>query len=1828
MVSEISSLASSLPSSFSSLASDAQSLVSSYNQLSKEANNAYTFYSGVNQIQQYLNQQDYQDAYDATTNLAKSLGISVEVGSITQQSYQPPSTDPETETLYYLRLLSKWGIAYNSIVSQYQQQISSLSSQQSFSSYAQIFNALSQMYNQLQQITPAANAAFSYFGQQTFPPNYFSLASQLMRNASSIASRIANDLAQGNYNDIVNINLNFSELSQLPNNSLTQSITSSIQQNLADFATAVANLQYNISFTNSVNNALQQVSKAGQSYTELAQAYSQAAQQIQNAAHQRSASVQVPGVGVVNVQLSNDVVNSATETSQKLQLISQAYSSLAQATQNSNNPKAALQDYQAALNDFQQAGADQSALNELRGIVSFYQYLANNEGTLQSIQNQLKQIGNVSLQVSNGAVKLGSVSIVASAATTPVPQMVSSIKSSTGLSAIQQQIDSFYSGFPPLPQNIQQQVNNMKSVADTTVDLYANNLAAQAYIGITQLPNVTASQQISALQNAQQALQNTLQDAQTLQSLGVNVDTSHIQQSIGNINKSVSEIQSLQSQSQQLQNVMKQIQGQLQTPQTAESLTSNLMNLANQGLQIVDNIISTYQKYGQTPDQSILSLQKKLQDIYNNAKNEHDALIGQQARQSFSQSGQELAQGNILGAIVSGITGVAQSLQTAGENVIANFTSIVGTAINDGLNDLSNFITHAIPGLAGQIIAGLVIGGLFAIIQFIPGVDAAVDIAAGAAILSATLGSAIQQYYLSGVSNPVTIVKDIGESFITPEGLATLIAGIGLSFAAPRIVDDVSGLFKSTDDVKISGINLENAKVDLEDVKAKISDALSNLKLNKDNIDVKALSSDLGNLNDVLNVKGVLKNISDYIDNLSEQLKGIVKINAEVRLTEEGVDVKTADFPLSKGQLTSMNAIINKITQGEVELEPPQSKIVLGEQGTLVKNGNTSVILKNEGELSANLKGNSFIKVSKGATPETTFVTISSGKLQGYEVNSDLVTGKQPNIATTDFQGLVNRLSSVAEDVSQLESTFESGNKISIPIGKDLAIYIQSKLNALASRIMQSKSTIADIASEKGTEAALEEANQLGISQEIESAFKELSEIRDRFNELKTVGNALQTAKNLGIDVDPLLKDFIDGKIDIDALQNALNDKFNQYFSTKFNSLENDILNLLQEKGVSSDKIEEAKNGIDKLINKELGSSNSPDGYHNAVDLLNTLNELKTNLSRTTNPTDAIDVVDQVTKPNQESQFNIKITNLSRSNTEPTTTKPGESTPGQVNQSASGQSTTLTTQSETTNTLNLPLKYSLSDIINNARQTFGSVFDQKLYALSKLFGTDSLNQLILDAAKESPNPDLSTISSTLNDLIGSKLDDAIKSSPESVISTIEDELQVTNGLVKSKLTTDLLTYLKNNPNVKFSDLLSFAENDLPSVINDVKSTLTNSVLDQLTKGLGDLSNLIGKDSLQTFVEDEIQKGVLDANTLLDDAKAFVDSKLTELLQTNPEQVLSTILGNANIGNKVIQDKLVTDALNFIKSSGGNVTLQDVINYIVKDASDLETQLANDLKTGNVNELSSQFPDLQTVFAELKTDPVKGLKDYFSMVDPTIAEGLSKITSNNALDVISALNNNDLAKVAQMTGLSVDQLQSPEVKLSLISVTLDDLLNKFKAKLISDTEFESALEGLKQILDEISPGDNGFLQGSIDNLKAEVQTVEEFVKQNKLPSAIEQFDNLITGISALPIYLSIVNNDKVKYLLNYSNQLSTEEQTPQVNGVPQQEVQTQSTTVLPTPPEPGSLVNSEPLAPPNPTNAPQPPEYPIPLGPNAPALPGGTSRSVSGRTQKEIIYFPL
>ncbi|WP_342782737.1 hypothetical protein, partial [Saccharolobus sp.] len=1609
----------------------------------------------------------------------------------------------------------------------------------------------------------------------------------------------------------------------------------------------------------------------------------------------------------------------------------------------------------------------------------------SNQGTLQSIQNKLQAIGNLTPQVNGNSVQLGSATLVASAATMPLSQMRSTVEQATGLDQIKQQINSYYDNFPPLPQDLQQQVDKMHKIANTTVDLYTNTLVARAYSSITQLPNVSTDQQIQALQNAKQALENAKQDTQTLQSLGISIDPSQIQQSINNINQSINEIQTIQGSSQQLQNILKQIQNQLQTPQTAESLTSNLMNLSNQGLQIINNIIATYQKYGQSPDQSILSLQKKLQKIYDNARNEYQLLTGKQASHSLTQSVLDLATGNIVGAIENAAAGVGEGAATVGANIGANFVSLVGTAINDGLNDLSNFITNAIPGIAGQIIAGIVIGALFSLLQFIPGVNVAIDTAIGASIMAATMGAAIQQYYLSGISNPRTIAFDIAKSFATPEGIASLISGAVFSIGLPRLVDNVGDLFKSTNKVKVSGVvkSLDNAKVDLDNIRAKVGDSLKNLKLDKNKIDVAKVAKNLDIYN-VLNREGVLDAIKANLDDITEQLNGIIRIDIRPEITPEGPNVRVAEAQ-HLNPIISLEARIAKLVQSvnlektdlgpEIAIKLPKS-LNPEEAEILVKSGVNRVIADNNA-IRAVSEGNLYRmtevpKPSKESMieslvrpPGAETLEINSGKVKVTTFSPDLLDLQRLGLDINSLQrlqGAIKELTGLPIDFTKLEAEFANGeNIVRLSISKNFADYLLAKYDALVSQIRNIASEIVRAYQETpDRRAALEEIFKQGLPQKLADATKEIKLLNTRIGILASLKNLLDAVKDYtGIDIEPLLKDYIDGKLQYPSdLAQTIKEKVYDYYKAKIDSVENNILSTLQKKGATPEQIAEIKNRIDQLSQNylaDLDESISPgtikalSAYVNDLgktetilrlsnidtepllkafieakqeypteltpsDLVKVLNEklydqykakidsVENNILSTlqkkgatpeqiaeikniidqlasmrlagfrnfSNPLDVADMIkltndyidelheieklvnkaSNVNKVINKIEERLRITsnkqigvqlnqintktenqpigapnqNIGQSNT------PSATTSGGAKITSSGNQQLIQLQKADVGTITL--RYSLSDIINTARQTLGEDFDRELYAFSKLFGQDSLEQAILDAAKKSPTPDLDSIARTLGDVIKSKVDEALKNSPDKVVSTIESMLKINNDLVKSKLTTDLLDFIKNNPKVTFRDLLTFTEKDLPKIVNDVKDTLITEVLDQLSKGFGDLTNIIGKDSLKTFLENELKNGVFDVNKLLDDAKAFADSKLAELLKANPEKILSTILDEAKIGNKLVRDKLLADTLDFVKRFGGNVTLKDIAEFIAKDAADLKIQLARALNSGNLEELAKTFPALKNVIEELKKDPLRGLRQYFSLIDPTLANALNKITPDNALDILNALKNNDLAKISQITGLSVDQLKSPQVKLSIISEIFDDLMEKLKAKQITDKEFESAVESLKVMLDETLKDYKNLLGDYGDNLQEQLQEVENNVKRKRIPKVVELYKTVIPSVAALPVVLSIESASDVSYLLNYAEQLPSEEQAPLVSEqMPQQQVQVQEgATVLPTPVEPETPTLAEPLAPP-PTapNGEEQPTYQPQMGPNAPALISGrNTKSVSGQTQEQVLYFPI
>ncbi|MEM0172661.1 MAG: hypothetical protein QXV57_08905, partial [Thermoproteota archaeon] len=1253
---------------------------------------------------------------------------------------------------------------------------------------------------------------------------------------------------------------------------------------------------------------------------------------------------------------------------------------------------------------------------------------------------------------------------------------------------------------------------------------------------------------------------------------------------------------------------------------------------------------------------------------------------------------------------------------------------------------------------------------------------------------------------------------DIAKSFATPEGIASLISGAVFSIGLPRLVDNVGDLFKSTNNVKVSGVvkSLDNAKVDLDNIRAKIGDSLKNLKLDKNKIDVAKVAKNLDVYN-VLSREGVLEAIKANLDDITEQLNGIIRIDIRAKFTPKGPNVFTAEAQHFE-PIISLEAEIAKLEQSvnlektdlgsEIAIKSPDLQNPLKTR-ILIKNGVNRVIADNAA-IRAVSEGNLYrmtevpkirrpveesLKELLARPPYSETFKINTRNVKVTTFSPDLLDLQRLGLdmySLQRLQGAIKELTGLPIDFTKLEAEFANDkNIVRMAISKKFADYLLAKYDALMSQIRNIASEMVRAYQEApDLETALEEIFKQGLPKKLIDSTNEIRLLNLRISSLAYLKNLLDAVKDYtGIDIEPLLKDYIDGKlysaadfiqaikekvydyykakidsvennilstlqnkgatpeqiaeiknsidklsqnyladldesidpetiktlftyvnelgkietlarlssIDIESLLKAfidakqkystklapydlvkvLNEKLYDYYKAKIDSVENNILSTLQNKGATPEQIAEIKNIIDKRASDRLAGFKNlshPVDVKDIIELtnnyINDLHEIEKLVNKASNVNKIISKIEERLRigsnkqikeeinqiQNQSNQINTKTENqqigaqnqnVGQSNTPSTTAGTSTQNVGQSNTpstTASGGVKTTTSdkqkpiQVQKADVGIISLKYSLSDIINTARQTLGKDFDMELYVFSQLFGKDSIEQAILDAAKKSPTPDLDSIVSTLGDVIKSKVDEVLRTSPDKAVATIENMLKINNDLVKSKLTTDLLDFIKNNPKATLKDLLAFTEKDLPKIVNDVKDTLITEVLDQLSKGFGDLTNIIGKDSLKTFLENELKNGVFDVNKLLDDAKAFADSKLAELLKANPEKILSTILDSAKIGNKLIRDKLLADALEFVKRFGGNVTLQDIAEFIAKDAADLKIEILKALRRGNLEELANTFPALKNVLEELKKDPLKGLKLYFSLIDPTLAEALNKITPDNALDILNALKNNDLAKISQITGLSVDQLKSPQVKLSIISEVFDDLVKKLNAKQITDTEFESAVESLKVMLDEALKEYKNLLGDYGDNIQEQLQEVKNNVKRKRLPKLVELYKTVIPSVAALPVILSIESASDVSYLLNYAEQIAYEEQAPLVSEqIPQQEVQVpQSATVLSTPAEPESPLDSEPLAPPPVApNGEEQPTYPMPMGPNAPALISGrNTKSVSGEIQKQVLYFPI
>ncbi|MEM4115515.1 MAG: hypothetical protein QXP59_05880, partial [Saccharolobus sp.] len=293
----------------------------------------------------------------------------------------------------------------------------------------------------------------------------------------------------------------------------------------------------------------------------------------------------------------------------------------------------------------------------------------------------------------------------------------------------------------------------------------------------------------------------------------------------------------------------------------------------------------------------------------------------------------------------------------------------------------------------------------------------------------------------------------------------------------------------------------------------------------------------------------------------------------------------------------SLTAEIEKIQQAvDVTIEKLNPAIKITKEGTVKIEGggnSASIIAKmsNEGKINLyeNLPNNTFEKLevpSKGL-PTSKTVEISNGNVHGTTLSADILNLERANLNEINPEKAVNEFSQIPEEISRLEAQFENKETTAISISKDFANYLQAKFDALRSQIEQITSTMYKLHQDNPDfEAAEEEIDQLGLTDQLKSTEDQLKTLYQKLSALRQISGLLKDAtEKAKIDIEPLLKDYVDGKIDnIYELADILNEKLYNYYKPHIDSLENNILSTLQKKGATPDQIAKIKSEIDRSI--------------------------------------------------------------------------------------------------------------------------------------------------------------------------------------------------------------------------------------------------------------------------------------------------------------------------------------------------------------------------------------------------------------------------------------------------------------------------------------------------------------------------------------------------------------------------------------------------------------------------------------------------------------------
>jgi len=1556
-------------------------------------------------------------------------------------------------------------------------------------------------------------------------------------------------------------------LPQPPQSNSTYANTANYYQSISTIFTRVSSLYSQASAiasqVQSLSSASEQLSQYAQYYTVVGKAYSYLAQAYNELCN-------------TNTTQSFEGLASIYKTANDL--VSKAIDCLCNNKIDNNQIEQCVQKLAHCLSDFN---------HHLYYLYEFYSYMHSHHSELNYIINTLNSyMQNVPFSQSEGynLVKSGN----------PRQQIINKY-----LEPVQSKLNSLVSGMNgDIQQIFMQNYGNKLNCLITALSYY---LTAVAYLDSAQCSHSSIPTVVSYLQNAENCFKNAVPYFKN-----IGGDVSQLCSEIQKLNNQVNLLNNLQNRMNNLQNLMNQINSQYTTPQPAESLTSNLMNLSQKAMNCINCIKNIYAQLGQSVPNCLCDMYNKLNSIYTNAKNEYESLTYQNTNSS-----------NILSDIGNAISDTV-------ENVVANLASIVGTAFNDAMNDLSNFITSHIPGLLGQIIAGVVIGALFVVAQLVPGLDVAVDIAGALSIIAS-----IQDLYLQGVSNPIQIASDLLHALLTPESIAMIVTGIlggiGISRAlASRVSPLTTKLATDIEDVGDDAVTDIGAKVDtlIKSVEDSVKDDIKNNTVVQD---IKTAFDDIkakfDNLTTDLTKTDFAKDITTKFDEFDAKFKSVIDKISSTKLAEpKEVKLSTDDLQISPTELKILQLekeiIPNKELISVKSLDVSEIKDFLtyetGEkEATLIGKINEStgegevsskIIINNKGEIGVTTPESQALVKPPSMTSPGEIITRQANLIretQGAKVvTANIENGKV--IYSEVVQGIGDMIPVLKDDIAKivtdkyttLQNLYEEKG---VELPDSVSRIILSKLQNLQSEINSLIYTSSDDLN--GVLSTLKDVAGKLEGTKFEDEMKDiLGKIEGNFGHEQLFTNlidSIERVKGLLIDAiksDPKLADSLSGDLDdldsylssLKDLSKNLNDVYKRLGdlanAIKKLSLNTDLLSVMKKLDINdiSDLVSDYLDGkvtIDDLISKvydeafdklKLNADNLPS------DLGKAFMKVVDDIKNTPNKLDALhDINDLLTK---FEKFKDAVTDMENIDPE------------------------------------LFMKYlegniSLFQLLNDVK-IYGDDLTS-LRQLIKLKGKDAeildnlYTKLIEKMEEDGEVPLKSRIESLANDEALQKfLVEAFKSDNSEVVSLLEKYL--TGDLSKNELVDNLGINIKEGELSAQLKLPSATENSIK-----VYESLEEEVGKIMEKYLDALEILDEKDpnAIYQIFNDAVDRLAQDNNF---DVEDFVKDQIMARLRSYLEDFEDDF--------RALHLNSLEDFLN-----GVNVSLDDVIKDI-KTLSDFK-EVFKDIDEGKIEEAIDKLKGM--TYNDVAKDLLEFLTNALNEIK---TEKITQIASNLGVDVKSIesyVNSTDVTTLSNV--LSEISIKNIPINLEDINISTKlDLLFFIRQVLIKlnklEIEDSTIISQITTILQKY-----GILTENVTNLTVAqlISYIDDYIYDSDISVLVnDQFSNIINDVNSIPIRLRRKFKLQI-YPINVNSSVSYTSPPSSVSTtIPQ--VSTQPT---PQPPQTTTTIS-----PPTPTPTPPPKNNNNNNNNNSENTPviinaqNNTSTPVSGKQQKQILII--